>query len=304
MSDDIEARLHAAFRRGSLPAAPSSLVDALERVPDAPVTLRRSRTGRSLWAPLAVAAVLAVAFAVALSGGQRGVVPSLTAAPTTSATPPSEPPAQAGSPLRLAFQAQPVGNVLPKSGDMEVIAGLVKRRLYSVGSRDAVVSSGDDRLVVELPAVSDPDRFRNLVRQTGHIDFVPLGTDQKGLGDIIDPTRYPPLFTGDEIATATIETDPNTGPTVSLVLKYAAVQPFDDYTTSHIGEFFAIVVDGRVVAAPMINSGIPGGHVQITVGGSFSLERAQDLVATIGSGTLPFPLREVSDGAPPSPSSP
>jgi preprotein translocase subunit SecD len=304
MSDDIEARLHEAFRRASLPAAPSSLVDALERVPDAPVTRRRSRRSRSLWAPLAVAAVLGVASAIALSGGQRGVIPSLTSAPTTSATPPSEPPAQARSPLRIVFQAQPVDNVQPKSGDMEVIAGLVQRRLYSVGIRDAVVSSGEDRLVVELPAVNDPDRFRELVRQTGRIDFVPLGTDQKGLGDIIDPTRYPPLFSGDEIATAAVETDPNTGPIVTLVLKYAAVQPFDDYTSSHIGEYFAIVVDGRVMAAPQINSGIPGGHVQITVGGSFSPERAEDLVATIGSGTLPFPLREVTDGSTPSPSTP
>jgi preprotein translocase subunit SecD len=58
------------------------------------------------------------------------------------------------------------------------------------------------------------------------------------------------------------------------------------------------------VVAPMINSGIPGGHVQITAGGSFSLERAQDLVATFGSGTLPFPLREVPNGVTPSPSSP
>jgi hypothetical protein len=304
MSDDIEARLHDAFRRASLPAAPSSLVDALERVPEAPVARRRSRLSRSLWAPLGVAAVLVVASAIALSGGQRGVDPSPTAAPTTSATPPSHPPAQAGNPLRIVFQAQPVDNVHPTSGDMQVIAGLVQRRLYSVGIRDAVVSSGDDALVVEIPAVNDPDRFRDLIRQTGHVDFVPLGSDQKGLGDIIDPTRYPPLFSGDGLATATVEMDPNAGPTVSLVLKYAVVQLFDDYTSSHIGEYFAIVVDGRVVAAPQINDAIPGGHVQVTVGGSFSLERAQDLVATIGSGTLPFPLREVPGGVSPSPSSP
>jgi hypothetical protein len=307
MSDDLEPRLRDAFRRASLPAAPARLAAELERVPDAPVTGRSSRSGRSLWAPLAVAAVLVVASAAVLSGGQHGIVPVPTLAVSTTApspAPSAELSAQASRPLRIVYQALPIGGVQPGSADTEVIAGIIKRRLYSVGTRDAVVSSGDDGLVVELPAVNDPERFRTLIGQTGRIDFVPLGREPREIGAIIDPTTFPALFGGDQIASATVETS---GRTLTFVLTQAGARLFGAYTASHIGETFAIVVDDKLVTAPTIMEAIPGGHVQVTTGGvdGFSVERALDLVATFGSGVLPFPLREVSvEGASASPTAP
>ncbi len=69
MNDDLEPRLHDALHSGSLPPAPASLMDALERVPDAPVRIRRRRGGGPIVGLFAAAAVLLVASAVALTGG-------------------------------------------------------------------------------------------------------------------------------------------------------------------------------------------------------------------------------------------
>src|SRR5580765_5102041 len=108
MSDDLEPRLRNAFREAPLPSAPASLADALERVPSARVA-RRGRSGLSVWAPLAVAAVLVVAGAAVIAGGQRGITPS----PTTAAT--LQPSAVASTPagglLRIEYQARPNGDV-------------------------------------------------------------------------------------------------------------------------------------------------------------------------------------------------
>ena len=69
MNDDLEPRLHDALHSGALPPAPASLRDALERVPDAPVRLRRRRGAGPILGLFAAAAVLLVASAVALTGG-------------------------------------------------------------------------------------------------------------------------------------------------------------------------------------------------------------------------------------------
>ena len=82
MNDDLEPRLRDALHGGSLPPAPASLLDALERVPDAPVRLRRRRGARPILGLFAAAAILLVASAVALTGGS-------TPRPGPTAPPPS-----------------------------------------------------------------------------------------------------------------------------------------------------------------------------------------------------------------------
>jgi hypothetical protein len=308
MNDDLEPRLRNAFRQASLPSAPASLVDALERVPNARVA-RRGRSGRSVWAPLAVAAVLVVAGAAVIAGGQRGIVPAPTTAvspaPSTAASSP------AGGLLRIEYQAHPIGGVNPTAVDLAAIVAIVEHRLASnhiVGS--TVHAEGVDRVVVELPTAIDTDAARSLIGQTGRLDFVPLGTTQMEAGDTIDPTKFPALFSSAEIESAAIG---NSGQTnqrvVAFVLKPNGAKLFEDYTAANIGRYFAIVLDGKVISAPVINSAIPGGHVEISSGGigGYPLKEAQNLVAILQYGSLPFPIAEVSNevvSSSPSPTTP
>jgi len=201
--------------------------------------------------------------------------------------------------LRVEYQAQQVGDKIPRPEDLEVIRGIVERRVNASGVSEPVITTqGADRIVVELPGVSDPNAVRALVGQTGRLDFVPLGTLQKNEGELLDTEQFPPLFSGEELETAAIGSDGQTGArVVTFVLKENGAKLFEDYTRENIGNFFAIVLDERVISAPRIENAIPGGRVQISSGtiGGFPLKEAQELTTVLQFGSLPFPIVELSN---------
>jgi preprotein translocase subunit SecD len=144
--------------------------------------------------------------------------------------------------------------------------------------------------------VTDPEAVRRLVGTTGRLDFVPLGTTQATQDQTLDPKIFPPLFSGDQVSSATVGTDQNGRPAVNFVLKDTGKNLFADYTRDHIGQYFAITLDNRVISAPVINDSIPNGNVQITGGGlgGFSGKEATDLVTVLKFGSLPFPITALS----------
>ena len=102
--------------------------------------------------------------------------------------------------LRVEYQAQQVGDKIPRPEDLEVIRTIIENRVNATGvSEPLVTTQGADRIVVELPGVSDPESVRKLVGQTGRLDFVPLGTTQKVDGDTVDEKQFPPLFSGEQL---------------------------------------------------------------------------------------------------------
>jgi preprotein translocase subunit SecD len=190
------------------------------------------------------------------------------------------------------------GDRIPRPEDLEVIRGIIENRVNATGVSEPVVTTqGSDRVVVELPGVSDPNAVRRLVGQTGRLDFVPLGSTQKLAGDKIDPTQFPALFSGEELSSAAIGQDQTGKRVVTFNLKPTGAKLFEDYTRANIGKFFAIVLDGNVISAPSIENAIPGGNVQISQGGigGYPLKEAQELVTVLQFGSLPFPIQELSN---------
>jgi protein-export membrane protein SecD len=199
--------------------------------------------------------------------------------------------------LRVEYQAQAIDGQQPDAAAMSLIRDIVERRVNTTGVAEPVVQTqGNDRVVVELPGVTNPDQIRNLVGQTGRLDFVPLGTTQMTEGQAIDLEQFPPLFPGSEVSSASVGQDQQGGLTVNFQLKETGADLFSEYTRDHIGQYFAIVLDGEVISAPVINSAIPGGQVQIEAGGlgGFRLDEAQNLVTVLKFGSLPFPIVELS----------
>jgi protein-export membrane protein SecD len=84
---------------------------------------------------------------------------------------------------------------------------------------------------------------------------------------------------------------------VNFVLKDEGARLFEQHTREHVGDYFAITLDGVVISAPQINSAIPGGNVQITQNqiGGYPLKEAQELVTILKFGSLPFPITELSN---------
>jgi preprotein translocase subunit SecD len=209
--------------------------------------------------------------------------------------------------LKVEYRVDPAGGKTPTLDDTTIVKGIIERRVNATGvSEPVVVTSGTDRIVVEVPGVSDTAAIRKLVGTTGRLDFVPLPASEYGTANAPGPLHAVagqplpstelPLFSGDQVSSASVGTDSQGSRAVDFNLKDTGKNLFATYTTAHIGEFFAIVLDGRVISAPSINSAIVGGSGQITGGGlgGFAQADATNLVNVLRFGSLPFPVEELS----------
>ena len=213
--------------------------------------------------------------------------------------------------LKVEYRVKPANGRTASATDLEVIRGIIDRRVNATGvSEPVVVTSGTDRIVVELPGVTDTNAIRTLVGQTGRLDFVPVpvgttinqgqtvdlskATICSGTGAI---TEMCILFSGDQLESATLGSDPNGGRAVNFNLKSKGQELFGAWTAAHVREQFAIVLDSTVISAPSIDQAITGGTVQIsnkgTIGGLPAAE-ATNLVNVLKFGALPFPIEELS----------
>lgn len=210
--------------------------------------------------------------------------------------------------FRVEYQALPKDGKVPGAGDLSTIRDIIERRVNSTGVSEPVVQTqGSDRVVVELPGVTNKDEIEKLVGQTGRLDFIPLppsdygtftapGPLQASQGQPL-PKAEPPLFSGDQIESSNPTTDSTGQRAVGFVLKSSGAKLFADYTTAHVNEFFAIVLDGVVVSAPRIESPITSGQGIITGGriGGFASKDSNELITILRYGSLPFPIQEVSN---------
>jgi len=207
--------------------------------------------------------------------------------------------------LQVEYQALPAGGKSPDAAAMATTKQIVENRVNSTGVVEPIVQTqGSDRIVVELPGVNDPDPIRKLLGQTGRLDFIPLPVERYGSGANPGPnaaaqgqplpTEEVPLFSGDQVDQAFASTDSNGARAVGFRLKSEGGQLFGDYTTNNVGNFFAIVLDGFVVSAPVIQSAITGGEGIITGGtGGFSATEMNNLITVLSYGSLPYPLQEI-----------
>ncbi len=177
---------------------------------------------------------------------------------------------------------------------------IIENRVNATGvSEPIVVTQGADRISVELPGVEDEGEIRNLIGTTGVLEFMPVPAALQGSvteGPLPEAMAdVEPLFTGVEIASAAIASDPTTREiVVDLQLKETGARLFDEYAAQHYGEQFAIVLDDQVVSAPTIQATRFGGRAQISGGqGGFPIDEARSLVTVLKFGSLPLEIREV-----------
>jgi preprotein translocase subunit SecD len=217
--------------------------------------------------------------------------------------------------LRIEYQVLPAEGKVPTREDLGVLRQIIINRVDKSGvAEPQVVIQGTDRIVVEMPGIQNADQIRSLVGTTGRLDFVPLGqasavegqeipaatlsTDCQTLIDAKQPVENCVLFSGDEVAAASIGANQSGQRTVDFTLRPNGKDKFATYTSDHVGDFFAIVLDGKVISAPTINEPIPGGQVQISQNssiGGYPLAAAQNLVTILQFGQLPFPIQELAN---------
>ena len=186
---------------------------------------------------------------------------------------------------------------------------IVRRRVDETGTREPTIQQqGDDRILVQLPGVDDPERIKRLLGKTAKMSFHLV--DQRNSVESAMAGRIPPgswllpsegedrrmylirkrvMVSGDTLIDAQPSTDSRTNePVVTFRFDTAGAKRFGSATSKNVGKLFAIVLDRKVISAPVIREPILGGSGQIS--GSFSFQSAQDLALLLRAGALPAPL--------------
>jgi SecD/SecF fusion protein len=190
---------------------------------------------------------------------------------------------------------------------MDQVRMVVGARVGATGIADPSVERDGDHLVVWLPGLEDGsdilDALSGLLTAPGVVVFLPvpeahLGTLPEGEPVPDDMAALLPIVDGEVIASASVQFDEQTGdPLLDLELTTEAAADFDDYAAAHVGGQVAVVIDGTVVAAPVLRATEFGGQIEVSLPVSPTEDdQVSQLAAVLRSGPLPLPLEVISAG--------
>ena len=191
----------------------------------------------------------------------------------------------------------------------------IRRRVDAFGTTEpSIQREGRSRVLVQVPGVQDVERLKNLIGETGKLEFklvdpaadaaAAATTNKVPPGDeLVYSNEDPPvpyvlkdqvLVSGANLVDAQPGFDSQTGePIVTFRFDAAGAKRFGKVTQENVGLPFAIVLDGKVISAPVIREPILGGTGQIS--GNFSVQEANDLAVLLRSGALPAKLTVIEE---------
>lgn len=191
---------------------------------------------------------------------------------------------------------------------------IVRRRIDELGNKEATIQrQGEDRILVQVPGLDNPERLKEMLGKTAKLSFrlldptisaaeakagrMPIGSDilpsdEEGAPEFV--VRKQVMVSGENLVDAQPSTDSQTNePVVNFRFDTVGGKKFAEVTKANVGKPFAIVLDGRVVSAPVIRSAILGGSGQIS--GNFTYQEANDLAILLRAGALPAPLLVIEE---------
>ncbi len=209
-------------------------------------------------------------------------------------------------------------DLVPQAADAEAADAvtrsieIIRKRIDALGTKEPLITrQGKNRIVIEAPGESDPERLKAVIGKTAKLTFqmvdaeVPPADIQAGhlppddeilpSDDGIAPAyvvKKRALVSGEMLTSARGDHDPDTGnPAVGFSFNGQGTHRFAEATTQNVGKPFAIILDGRVISAPVIHTAITAGNGIIT--GHFTEQSANDMAVLLKSGSLPAPLNVV-----------
>ena len=206
--------------------------------------------------------------------------------------------------VRVVFTQQALDQMGPNAVEQSI--EVVRRRIDSLGTREpSITRQGANRIVVQAPGESDPAQLERVIGQTAQLTFQMVDTENS-VNDAL-AGRVPPdsqllqdeqgtpylvkrriLVAGENLTRASVGADQSGRPAIDFRFDGTGARRFGDATAANLGKPFAIILDGKVISAPTIQSAITSGSGQIT--GQFTLEEAATLVNLLNGGALPAPL--------------
>ncbi len=180
---------------------------------------------------------------------------------------------------------------------------IVRRRIDDLGTKEpTIIQRGEKRIVVELPGLKDPSRIKNLLGKTAQLNFRLVTDEDNDFGsdkmisengeEVIVNKKI--IMSGENLVDAQPRVDNQSNrPMVSFTLDRYGAQKFGKVTTNNVGKRLAIVLDDKIISAPVIREAITGGSG--TISGNFSFQEVTDLALLLRSGALPTPINIVEE---------
>ena len=152
---------------------------------------------------------------------------------------------------------------------------IIERRVNELGLTEPVIQrQGKDRIIVELPGVKDPEKAIAMLGRTAMLQFKDIN------GKVV--------MTGKDLKDARAQVSQGNQAVVGLEFSDEGGKKFADLTARNVGKQIAIVLDGEVLTAPVVQEAITGGRAQIS--GSRNVEEAEHLAILLRSGSLPVKI--------------
>ncbi len=193
------------------------------------------------------------------------------------------------------------------SGAMETLREVIERRtnLFGVSEplvqveRGGLLGGGENRLIVELPGITDLTQATALIGATPLLEFKLMRPEAEKLSEeelnkkTVNEIFVTTELTGRFLSKSQLQFDQNTGePIVLLNFNSEGATLFAKITKENVGRILAIFLDGVPVSTPVVRQEITGGSAQIS--GGFTPREARDLVRNLNYGALPVPISLVS----------
>lgn len=189
---------------------------------------------------------------------------------------------------------------------------IIRNRVDETGTKEPdIQKQGDSRIIVQVPGLSDPEKLKKLLGKTAKMTFhlldesstilnQPRGSFTLGVKNLPSEDgkntyaiKEQVMLSGDLLTDAKIGTGQYGEQVVNITFDNVGAKKFADITKANIGKPFAIVLDGKVITAPVIRSAIIDGNAQIS--GNFTVESARDLSVMLRAGALVAPLNIIEE---------
>ena len=202
-----------------------------------------------------------------------------------------------------------------KSSALDQVIEVIRRRIDQLGTREPTIQrQGSDRILIQVPGLQDSERVKSIIQKTAKMAFrlVDVSTSAAGIraggrtppgSELLESDERGPdgeaadyfvvrkrvMVSGERLVDAQPTTDGRTGePVVSFRFDSAGAKKFGKATQDNVNRPFAIVLDNKVVSAPVIREPILGGTGQIS--GNFTYQEVNDLAVLLRAGALAAPV--------------
>ncbi len=195
---------------------------------------------------------------------------------------------------RLVLEAQTTDTVAKITPEMmDSLKYAIENRINKLGVAETVVQqTGEKRLLIEIPNISDLTKAKEFLGETAELDFRKPGPVVNG-----EQTWLSTGLSGKDLSRAILSTNSTNGQwVVDLQFNDKGSKKFGDLTSKMVGQQMAIFFNGEMQSAPVIREPILGGNAQISGGDTgFQYEEAKKMVDLLNAGALPVPAKIIEE---------